>query len=571
VYLAKGGIDMKKLSYFIVFTIIISLLNVSTPEIYAASAFANSYGEQLSNEVSAKFYNDMVCTYIVKEGEAGNPDGRYTNLAKRISSDGRISYNTDNYPEIMLFEATADTQADAENAVNKWFETNYKTLLVYSSDAMHSFLRDYPQAFWIKGFKASATLNISTVYSSHTGFTSKGYMKFELIPVKLVEPNDYLDEFNERVIELTRTFKSRFANMDEATMIKEIHDYVAERVDYHYDAAASNTSEYDYAFSPLAVFINKAELGNKVVCQGYSKAFKIICDRMGIDNALLTGMAYGKDDSEYHMWNAVRINKMWYAVDVTWDDQKSGLVYTYFLAGMNTATRTSATYKTDHVAESVFAAVDGAKTFLIPKVSDKEMNVDYLVKREDFTSEEQKDDDTGTSTDGQDGKTDNDNNGSNSGGNGGKTINISVIYSKSATYSGKAVKNNLCIKFGNITLKEGKDYRVVYKNNVNVGKASFTVTFIGEYRNVGSFTKTFEIKKINMSNVTVKKVLIKKINMKKGKVTLKTTVKYLSNTLKSGKDFTMSIKINKKKRVVEITLKGKGNYTGKKVVKIKVK
>jgi hypothetical protein len=551
---------MKKFCFFVVFALIFSMFNIDSSVVMAAQAYGNSYGEQLDDEVSTLFYSSMIDTYIYKEGETGNYDGRYTNLPKRINGDGSILFDYSTNPELFLYKATKDSQSAAEEEVGNWFNTNYKALLVYSSNAMHSFFRDYPQAFWIKGFTAKASLSTSTTYKRSTGYTTTGYMEFKLVPVKNLQPNDYLDEFNESIISLTRTFERQFADYDDATKVKEVHDYIAERVDYNYDAAACTTTEYDYAYTPLAVFVDKSELGNQVVCQGYAKAFKIICDRLGIKNALLTGMASSANDKEYHMWNAVKINNLWYALDITWDDQKSGLVYTYFLVGNNTVTRRDATYKTDHVVENVFGEVNGAKTFLIPEVASKEMNVDYLVKRDnDNTADQQSD------------NSESDNGKNDESGKNGKTVNIDVIFSKSVTYTGGAVKNALTIKFGDDTLKEGTDYKVTYKNNVNVGNASFSVTFIGKYKNAGSFTKSFQIKKVNLSAVTVSKLKVKKINLKKGKVTLATTVKYGKKTLKNGKDYTMTVKLNKKKGIVQVTFKGKGNYEGKKVAKIKVK
>jgi hypothetical protein len=57
------------------------------------------------------------------------------------------------------------------------------------------------------------------------------------------------------------------------------------------------------------------------VCDGYSKAFKLLCDRLGIPCTLATGRAIRSDGhSEYHMWNQVAVNGNWYGVDVAWND-----------------------------------------------------------------------------------------------------------------------------------------------------------------------------------------------------------------------------------------------------------
>ena len=63
---------------------------------------------------------------------------------------------------------------------------------------------------------------------------------------------------------------------------------------------------------------------------------------------------------------------------------------------------------------------------------------------------------------------------------------------KIQSYSGKAVKPKLTVKVNGRTLKLGKDYTVKYEDNTLRGKASVTVTGIGNY--AGSAEKGFVIK-----------------------------------------------------------------------------
>lgn len=61
---------------------------------------------------------------------------------------------------------------------------------------------------------------------------------------------------------------------------------------------------------------------NGPVCDGYSRAFKVLCDQLGIPCVLETGYAKPTDQSSgtYHMWNSVQVDGNWYGVDVTWND-----------------------------------------------------------------------------------------------------------------------------------------------------------------------------------------------------------------------------------------------------------
>lgn len=57
--------------------------------------------------------------------------------------------------------------------------------------------------------------------------------------------------------------------------------------------------------------------------------------------------------------------------------------------------------------------------------------------------------------------------------------------------TGEEVKPTVTVKKGNDTLTENTDYTVAYSNNIATGKATVTVTGIGDY--VGKTTKTFKI------------------------------------------------------------------------------
>lgn len=61
---------------------------------------------------------------------------------------------------------------------------------------------------------------------------------------------------------------------------------------------------------------------NGPVCEGYARAFKVLCDELEIPCVLVDGDArndcYEKPGG--HMWNYVQLDDGWYAVDVTWND-----------------------------------------------------------------------------------------------------------------------------------------------------------------------------------------------------------------------------------------------------------
>ena len=76
---------------------------------------------------------------------------------------------------------------------------------------------------------------------------------------------------------------------------------------------------------------------------------------------------------------------------------------------------------------------------------------------------------------------------------------------KEQIYTGSEINPNICIKDGNYTLIENKDYKLEYLNNKKCGEAKIKITCIGNY--VGSLEKTFKIIPPKVNNFKVEKVI----------------------------------------------------------------
>ncbi len=89
---------------------------------------------------------------------------------------------------------------------------------------------------------------------------------------------------------------------------------ICDLVEYDHDAVDNNR---DYGDPWQIIYAFDGDPTTNIVCEGYSKAFKYLCDlstfkNSSIDSALVTGMAGGR-----HMWNIVSIDDVSYFVDVT--------------------------------------------------------------------------------------------------------------------------------------------------------------------------------------------------------------------------------------------------------------
>ena len=140
-------------------------------------------------------------------------------------------------------------------------------------------------------------------------------------------------------------------------------------------------------------------------------------------------------------------------------------------------------------------------------------------------------------------------------------MNVSMLTISSpadAAYTGKAITPELTVKRGTKVLEKDTDYTLSYKNNINAGTATVTVTGKGNY--TGSVSKTFKITAKSIAKASVTGLTSKVYTGKAIKPAV--TVKLSGKTLVKGTDYTVSYKNNKKVGKATVTIKGKGAYTG---------
>ena len=88
---------------------------------------------------------------------------------------------------------------------------------------------------------------------------------------------------------------------------------------YNSDAAGNPNTPYGDPWQ--LVYIFDGDEGTKVVCEGYSKAFKYLCDLSDFDGEVYCELMGGAIPAGDHMWNAVRMpDGRCYPVDLTNSD-----------------------------------------------------------------------------------------------------------------------------------------------------------------------------------------------------------------------------------------------------------
>ncbi|MCR5629707.1 transglutaminase domain-containing protein [Eubacterium sp.] len=129
-------------------------------------------------------------------------------------------------------------------------------------------------------------------------------------------PNYYYTDSEYKKIK--RIIEHEICNLEEQKMgktdlvkVKEIHDRLVRRVTYGY--IEGKEKEAHNIVGALKDF--------KCVCEGFAKLFKYLMDDLKVPCIVVFGDAFHPIDGSHgaHAWNIVRVNRVNYQIDVTWD------------------------------------------------------------------------------------------------------------------------------------------------------------------------------------------------------------------------------------------------------------
>jgi len=277
------------------------------------------------------FYNDLI--------EASDGDG----VDDFLIDD---SYYVDNEgnPKNLYMEATVTVpltledggnpadEAAAWNRINELDHTYYQNCIVA---AEHAFDRDHTEVFWLSGTNAYATVGGNPVGDAVNGWTydvtvyyyiqhvdGNGEVDFSLRAEKY-NSRSAIETAIEAIDENADTILTGADGKSDYEKIRYFNEWLTENNAYN-SSADLNSIGHDCREVTSALAGLAGTTGP--VCEAYARAFKLLCDRSGIDCVLVDGNPLNDDGSEMggHMWNYVKLEGNWYAVDVTWNDPMVG-------------------------------------------------------------------------------------------------------------------------------------------------------------------------------------------------------------------------------------------------------
>jgi len=226
---------------------------------------------------------------------------------------------------------------------------------------------------------------------------------------------------------------------------------ICDLTDYNY-AAIRDHAPYGNPWQLIWVF--DGDPATKVVCEGYAKAFKYLCDRSSFDGDIDCRTVTGEINGSGHMWNLVTMEDGWnYLTDVTNCDRGTvGADDKLFLTGAYGSPQDGYTVELGG-ASSVYYSYDQDMLGLWPL---EELTLPLY-------------------------------------GYPPMIENAVVEGIEDKEFTGEEITQEITVYYSGRALSEGSDYTVSYENNTDAGTARVIIDGAGSYR--GTIGKEFEIEK----------------------------------------------------------------------------
>lgn len=193
------------------------------------------------------------------------------------------------------------------------------------------FYLDHPEKFWLdlnkinyaisyrySKYSITPSLTIS-LKSPNTNYWQSCYTSQEQVNADIQAVNERTDEIISALPE----------NASDFYKLKYFIEWLCSHNTYN--PSISTGSRYMYIAPSALLYGSGTDTKKYPVCEGYSEALKILCDKAGIETMCI--------ESETHKWNAVKLGDSFYHTDPTWCDTYTGIRrYRFMLAGAKQTT-----------------------------------------------------------------------------------------------------------------------------------------------------------------------------------------------------------------------------------------
>ena len=289
------------------------------------------------------FYNILI--------EASDNDGSNDFLIEDQYFDGTAEENAffgkngDGSTYITIGKTTCDSEQELQTILDRYSP--------YIFAVTQAFDRDYPDVFWLSG-RGSTSYTVETDSNGNKTVTFRYLLKNDKIDIR---NEDYRNETS-----IKNAIKQRDSKIDE--IISEVSGRSLEEKIKYFNEVLTENNEYNTSsdLNTIAADCRKCISAlegrtgqNGPVCEGYARAFKVLCDKVNIPCVLVNG----NSKTGAHMWNNVQLGNHWYGVDITWNDPMGGAAGAvsgvenedYLLVGAGTIIEDEA-FEDSHIVEN---------------------------------------------------------------------------------------------------------------------------------------------------------------------------------------------------------------------------
>lgn len=276
---------------------------------------------------------DYAAAFYTWLEENAAPGGALVDPSLGTNLGGNYVHQVHTIEGTTRFQYSAGTSASdqALNAALAHAGDGPEIVMNYIFDVYGAFDRDHPEVFWLNT-ECVCAMGIDYEYST-TGSVRQVNYKLKIYFYLQSEDHDARIEGYRSSAQITAAIQKRDQDVQRILADCPVDEPVQAQIRYlnqtliqsnAYNSAVSGTDTS--GADPVAWKCISALSGSTgaqgPVCEGYARAFKVLCDALEIPCVLTSGYARSTvaDTPQQHMWNDVSIDGQWYAVDVTWND-----------------------------------------------------------------------------------------------------------------------------------------------------------------------------------------------------------------------------------------------------------
>lgn len=239
-------------------------------------------------------------------------------------------------------------EADGDTAHTSAISESVKKIIQPAMDAL---AYDHPEIAWIAyGGEGGSSFSISLKSKTEDGnkIAEIGALTFGMRYKDGITDTNGVSAFEGQINAVVDEIINGLTEEEDTRyeMLAAIQNALAERVSYDKEGGRAHEAA-------------GALLDGRAVCDGYAKSVKILCDKIGIPCVIVAGTAVQSSSEEPHAWNYVQMEDgLWYAIDLTWNDDGESASSDYFLIGAQTAPAGRAPFVESHLPDGKFSAGD---------------------------------------------------------------------------------------------------------------------------------------------------------------------------------------------------------------------